>query len=141
MKKAQGSIEYLFMVAVALMLIGIAIYYLRGMATNVPQDIKVTIDPYVSPNSTIDTGDIKVEVWLEKVSGDEYKVQYRIWAVKTPIKKAQLALICMNKPSNVAGYQVITHTGPLNPVNYWSNYWTPVKEQYFPCYVDVYIWK
>jgi len=141
MKRGQSAVEYLLMIAVALILLGITIHYLRGTAENVPQNLKVNVDPYISPNTTVDTGDVKVQVWVEKASDDEYKVWYRIWAIKSPIKKAQLALVCTNKPSDVAGYQVITHTGPLEPVNYWSNYWTPVKDEYFPCYIDLYIWK
>jgi hypothetical protein len=129
------------LIVAALIVLAISIHYLRGTAENVPQNIKVNVDPYLLPNDTITSGGIKVEAWLEKVSDDGYKVHYRIWALKTPIKKAQLALVCMNKPENVAGYQVITHTGPLEPVNYWANYWTPVKEEYFPCYLDIYIWK
>ncbi|WP_010480330.1 class III signal peptide-containing protein [Thermococcus zilligii] len=141
MKKGQGSVEYLIIIAVALILIGMTIYYLRETAENVPQNIKVNVDPFISPSSTIDTGDVKVEVRIEQVSSGEYKVEYKIWALKSPIKKAQLALVCMNKPENVAGYSVIAHTGPLKPPNYWANFWTPVKDVYFPCYLDVYIWK
>lgn len=64
-----------------------------------------------------------------------------MWALKSPVRKAQLALACFNKPPNVAAYRGITHGGELVPVNYWSNHWTPVPEDCFHCEIRFYTWK
>ncbi|ADT83300.1 class III signal peptide-containing protein [Thermococcus barophilus] len=140
-KKGQGSLEYLFIVALVIIIVAIGVMYLKGAAKEVPYYNEITLDPGLFNNITADYGDIKVEAYLINNGDGTYKVEYKVWAIKVPIRKAQLALICMNKPPNVAGYKVITHEGLLTPVNYWANYWTPIPEEYFPCEIRFYIWK
>ena len=141
MKRGQGSLEYLFIVALVIIIVAIGVRYLKSAAKEVPYYNQITLDPGLFNNITADYGDIKVEAYLIDNGDGTYKVEYKIWAITAPIRKAQLALVCMNKPPNVAGYHVITHEGPLTPVNYWANYWTPVPEEYFPCEIRFYIWK
>lgn len=147
-KKGQGSLEYLFVMGFILVVVVVSINYLKSAPKGIPYNQKITLDPELFTNISASDGEVKVEAWLEKTGAGEYKVEYRVWTLKVPVKKVQLALICENKPPDVAGYKVITHpitewgeTSPLKPVNYWSNYWVPIPEKYFPCYIDFYIWK
>ncbi|WP_245608271.1 hypothetical protein [Thermococcus guaymasensis] len=141
LRKGQSAVEYLLIIVAVLMVIGISVHYLRGTTKNVPYYNQLVLDPLIFKNATADYGDVKIEAHLVDNGDGTYKVEYKIQAVKAPVRKAQLALICLNKPPNVAGYQVITHEGPLEPINYWANYWTPVPEEYFPCEIRFYIWK
>ncbi len=102
-----------------------------------------------TPPVVYDGGNFKVEAWVEENSTDgTYKVLYRIWALKKPITRANVELVCFGSLKDVAGKGPITHPpnpasgehGSLEPVNYWANYWTPVYRKEFPCRIEVTVW-
>jgi len=140
-KRGQSALEYLLVVVAVLIIIAIGVKYLRSTSSNVPYYNQLVLDPLIFKNATANYGDVRIDAYLIENGDGTYKVEYKIWALKAPVRKAQLALVCLNKPPNVAGYRVITHEGILRPVNYWSNYWTPVPEDYFPCEIRFYIWR
>ncbi|WP_240920712.1 class III signal peptide-containing protein [Thermococcus sp. CX2] len=138
-RKGQGSLEYLFMIAAALVVILLVIRAIGAISA--PYSTALTVTPGSMPNQVEDQGSFKFEVWLEDNGDGTYKVNYRIWAVKDSINGAKVQLVCFGPVENVAGLDPIEHEGTLEPVNYWANYWTPVPEGAFPCQVQFTVWK
>lgn len=137
--KGQGSLEYLFMIAAVLVIVLMVFRALGGISISHPMIL--TVFPDTRTPVVYDGGNFKVEAWVEENSTDgTYKVLYRIWALKKPITRANVELVCFGPLKDVAGKGPITHTGPLEPVNYWANYWTPVYRKEFPCRIEVTVW-
>ncbi len=136
--RSQGSLEYLFMIAVALVIVLIVFRVATGLST--PHTIMLNVDPQGMTHPVDDSGKFKVEAWLEDNGDGTYKVEYRIWALKERLNGAKVELVCFGDPQHVAGLGLIEHEGVLEPVNYWANYWTPVPREAFPCQVQFIVW-
>lgn len=138
-KGAQGSIEYLFMIAAALVMVLLVIKAVSSITT--PYTVILTLTPGTLESQADDRGSFKVEAWLEDNGDGTYKVNYRIWALKRTLTGANVELVCFGNTEHVAGLGPIQHSGLLKPVNYWANYWTPVPQNAFPCQVQATVWK
>ncbi|WP_394352222.1 class III signal peptide-containing protein [Thermococcus sp. MAR1] len=138
-KSGQGSIEYLFMIALALLMVLLVIKALSSITT--PYTAILTLSPGSMESQVEDVGSFKVEAWLEDNRDGTYKVYYRIWALKRPLTKANVELVCFGNTEHVGGLGPIQHSTLLEPVNYWANYWTPVPQDAFPCQVQATVWK
>ena len=137
--RAQSSLEYLFMIAAVLVVVLIVLRAITGITT--PYTVILTLSPDGLTSQSDDQGSFKVEAWLEDNGDGTYKVNYRIWAIKKTLDRANVELVCFGPLKNVAGLSPITHEGPLSPVNYWGNYWTPVPRDAFPCQLQATVWK
>ncbi|NJE42130.1 class III signal peptide-containing protein [Thermococcus sp. GR6] len=137
--RGQGSLEYLFMIVAALVIILVVVRAISGIST--PYSTALTVDPESLTSQVEDQVSFKVEAWVEDNGDGTYKVYYRIWALEKPLTGAEVQLVCFGPTNNVAGLDPIKHEGILEPVNYWANYWTPVPREAFPCQVQFTLWK
>ncbi len=141
--KGQGSLEYLFMVAAALVIILVIIKVLSGISGNIPeQQVILHADPEDFPSFNISDSYFVYQSVVEK-SGDNYVITYRATAKRDLTNvKIRATLKCNKKPVWI-GDQYLTITDEVETLPkgwYISESWSPVRSDEFPCEVVLYVW-
>ncbi len=143
--RAQGSMEYLFMIAVTLVIALVVVSYLSRSVENIP-DSQVTA-PWLDPESmtSFNTSDMyfNYSVWVEPAGTGIYRVVYRLTAKETLNNvRVQATLKCERQPRYIDTryLSVIEHYDTIPRGWYVSNYWTPLEPGDFPCGVEFNVW-
>ncbi|GEM_PF-6185000 len=145
MRRGQASLEYLFMIAVALVIVFIVVSTMSRSARNVPdnQVIIPWVDPVDIPQYNVSDEYFTYYVYVQPVGSNLYNLTYILTAKKDLHNvKVQAILKCEKQPEYIEPeYLYIVQTYQEVPRGWYvSNYWTPIKEDEFPCQVTFNVW-
>ncbi|WP_456421833.1 class III signal peptide-containing protein [Thermococcus sp.] len=143
-RRGQGSLEYLFMIAAALVIVLIVIRVLSGVSSNTPnQQVILYADPENFPTFNTSDNYFVYQTTVTKIGDDLYNVTFKAIAKRDLSHvKIRATLMCNKKPVYV-GDQYLTVTDEVENLPkgwYISRYWSPIRRDEFPCEVVLYVW-